>query len=61
MVAFWFWDLNVVVYVSPRSCFRFHIEKQKVRQNILNYVKEYFNYSNLYNSYPYKAWIRELE
>ena len=44
-------------YVPPRPRFRFHSEDRKITQNILNYVKEYFNYPNLCNSYPYKSWI----
>ena len=52
----WFFCLGISMswYMSPRPRFRFHSENRKTAQNILNYVKEYFNYPNLCNSYPYK-------
>ena len=55
-------SVKLYVYMSPRPRFRFHSENRKITQHILNYNKEYFNYPNLCkSSYPYKAWINELE
>ena len=41
--------------------FVFIVKTEKPRKHILNYVKEYFNYPNLCNSYHYKGWISKLE
>ena len=54
MSCFFGLGISMSWYVSPRPRFRFHSENRKTTQNILNYVKEYFNYRNLCNSYPYK-------
>ena len=60
------WFFGLEISMSWDMClhglvFVFIVKTEKPHKNILNYVKEYFNYPNLCNSYQYKGWISELE
>ena len=60
----WFFGLGISM--SWNMClhgpiFVFIVKTEKPRKNILNYVKKYFNYPNLCNSFPYKGWISKFE
>ena len=60
-VAFWSWNLDVVVYVPPRPRVRYHRENKKITHNCVNYVAEkYFSCPNLCQIYLHNVCISEL-